>query len=300
MTSTTFFPYRSEAARDQCFSYFDSVAAKQWPVTGEERTIPTTHGETFVRINGPPGAPPIVLLHGVTASSLMWAPNIEELSAQYRTYAIDQIGDFGKSVCSKPLASFSDLVAWLDELFDALKLRSEVSLVGVSYGGALAVHYALHAPGRLNKIVLLAPACTVLRVRASFWARVAVIMITRRRGIDSFFRWIFADMQRNDPKWVDGALDQLRLNMRSLQRRKTPIPPVLKGAEWRKLTVPTLFMAGEHDVIYSAEKAVRRLKRVAPQVTAEVVPNAGHDFTIAHSREIDRRILQFLLTAKTP
>jgi pimeloyl-ACP methyl ester carboxylesterase len=294
MTSPTYFPYRSEAARDQCFSYFDSVAAKQWPETGEERTVSTTHGPTFVRVNGPPGAPPIVLLHGITANSLMWAPNIGELSAQYRTYAIDQIGDFGKSMCSKPLSSFHDLVAWLDELFDALELRTSISLVGVSYGGALAVHYALHAPGRLDKIVLLAPACTVLRVRTAFWARVGVIMISRRKGLDSFLRWMFADMQRSDPKWVDGTLEQLRLNMRSLQRRKTPIPPVLKDAEWRSLTVPTLFLAGEHDVIYSAEKAVRRLKRVAPQVTAEVVPNAGHDFTVAHSEEIDRRILKFL------
>ena len=56
-------------------------------------------------------------------------------------------------------------------------------------------------------------------------------------------------------------MEQLSLNMRSIQRHKTPIPPVLTDAEWRNLRPPTLFLAGENEVIYAAENTVRRLKR---------------------------------------
>ncbi len=300
MTTSAYYPYRSEAARDSCFAYLDSLAARQWPLASEARTVPTTYGETFVRIHGPTAAPPLVLLPGATATSLMWAPNIESLATAYRTFAVDQIGEFGKSICIKPIRSMNDLTAWLNELFDALGLLSGVSLVGMSYGGALATHYALRFPERLNKIVLLAPGATVLRPPAEFWLRLMLAAIDRRRGLPPFIRWIFADVARNDPQWIDTTLEQLFIGMRSLQRHKTPIPPVLTDAEWGSLKPPALFLVGEHEVIYSAEKAVRRLKRVAPAVTTEIIPGAGHDFTIAHPALVDQKILEFFERKPSP
>jgi acetyl esterase/lipase len=103
--------------------------------------------------------------------------------------------------------------------------------------------------------------------------------IARQRGLRAFFRWVFADMARTDPQWVESTIEQLSLNMRSIQRHKPPIPPLLTDTEWRSLRTPTLFLAGENEVIYSGEKAVRRLKRAAPQVTAEIIPGARHDLT---------------------
>jgi len=82
--------------------------------------------------------------------------------------------------------------------------------------------------------------------------------------------------------------------MRSLQARKVVIPPVLTDAEWNGLAVPTLFLVGEHETIYSPEKAVRRLRRVAPLVRAEVIPCAGHDLTFAQADTVNRTILEFL------
>src|SRR5947208_1980903 len=102
MRNSDYCPYRSEAARDLCFAYVDSQAARDWPIVSEERTVPTTYGPTFVRISGPTGAPPLVLIPGGASSSLMWAPNIRDLSSEYRTFAVDQIGDFGRSICTKP------------------------------------------------------------------------------------------------------------------------------------------------------------------------------------------------------
>jgi len=82
--------------------------------------------------------------------------------------------------------------------------------------------------------------------------------------------------------------------MQSVQRHKTPMPPVLTDTEWGSLRTPTLFVAGENEVIYSAKKAVRRLKRVAPQVTTEIIPGAGHDLTFVQTAMVNERILRFL------
>ena len=223
MNTAEYYPYRTAAARDLCFHYLDGLAARLWPIMSEERMVPTTFGATFVRVSGPPAAPTLVLLHGAGSTSLMWAPNIEALSREYRTVAVDQVGEFGKSVCAKPVRSLQDLIAWLDELIGALEARERISLVGMSYGGALAAQYALHYPERLEKVVLLAPGATVLRPPAEFWVRLIALAIARQRGLRAFFRWIFADMARKDPQWIDSTIEQLELNMRSIQRHKTPI-----------------------------------------------------------------------------
>jgi pimeloyl-ACP methyl ester carboxylesterase len=300
MSTAEFYPYRTAAAREFCFRYLDGLAARLWPVVSEERMVPTTFGATFVRVSGPPGAPALVLLHGAGATSLMWSPNIEALSREYRTAAVDQVGEFGKSACAKPVRALQDLIKWLDELIGALEPRGRVSLAGMSYGGALAAQYALQFPERLEKVILLAPGSTVLRPPAEFWVRLIALGIARRRGLRAFFRWIFADMARTDPQWIDSTIEQLSLNMRSIERHKAPIPPVLTDAEWGSLRPPTLFLAGENEVIYSAEKAVRRLQGVAPQVTAEIIPGAGHDLTFAQTAMVNERILRFLKEERAP
>jgi pimeloyl-ACP methyl ester carboxylesterase len=300
MNTAEYYPYRTAAARDLCFRHLDARAARLWPIVSEERMVPTAFGATFVRVSGPPGAPALVLLHGAAGTSLMWAPNIGALSREYRTVAVDQIGEFGKSVCTRPVQSLQDLIGWLDELIGALEARERVSLVGMSYGGALAAQFALHFPERLEKLVLLAPGATVLRLAAEFWVRLIALGIARQRGLRAFFRWIFADMARTDPQWIDSTIEDLALNMRSVQRHKLPMPAVLTDIEWGSLRTPALFLAGENEVIYSAEKAVRRLKRVAPQVTAEIIPGAGHDLTFVQPAMVNERILEFLKEERAP
>jgi pimeloyl-ACP methyl ester carboxylesterase len=77
--------------------------------------------------------------------------NIADVGAEYHTFAVDQIGDFGRSVCTRPVQRLSDLLAWLNELSDGLGLSGGVNPVGISSGAALAAQCARHFPERLNK-----------------------------------------------------------------------------------------------------------------------------------------------------
>jgi pimeloyl-ACP methyl ester carboxylesterase len=277
-----------------CLACCDALAAKHWPVASEERMAPTSYGETFVRITGPEDAPPLVLLPGAFGTSLLWAPNIQVLSQTCRCFAVDQVGEVGRSTCTRPIRRISDLMAWLDELLDALKLEDRVNLMGISYGGWLTAEYALHAPGRLNKAVLLAPGGTVLRISNAFIARAAWTVLSRGRGLRPMLRWLFADLVRTDPERWGVVEDGVVTMARTVQHRELPFPRVFTDAKWAGLHVPTLFLVGEHEGIYAADKAVRRLKRVAPQVQVQVVPGAGHDLTMAQAEMVDQVVLDFL------
>ena len=79
--------------------------------------------------------PPMVLLPGALATSLTWIPNIEALSAHYRTYALDSIYDFGLSVRCRSIKKTDDIVTWLHEVLTVLVREDPVNLIGLSYGG---------------------------------------------------------------------------------------------------------------------------------------------------------------------
>ena len=289
-----YYPYRSQAIRDSCLAFYESLAAREWPIQSEACTVPTPYGPTFVRISGPPEAPPLVLLHGAGSTSLMWRPNVLALSAGHRTYAIDQMEEVGLSTCTQPVRNMAGLVDWLDHLFDALGLDRGIDLAGLSYGGALATQYALRHPERLHRVVLLAPGNTVLRVSVGFIARVLAMMLFGEGATRAFVQWIFADMVRRSPAWGEAITREILMVRGSLQHRQVPIPPVLTDDQWRSLAVPVLFLVGEHERIYSPRRAVERLRRVAPGIQAEVVPGAGHDLSFVQADLVNQRILAFL------
>lgn len=289
-------PFRSARAKERYLTFYDA-RAERWPVPSESRTVATTYGATFVRTSGPRGAPPLVLLHGAGGSSLHWAPNVEELSEHHRTFAVDGIYDFGRSVYTRRLADWHDFVQWLDEVFDSLGLMTDVRLVGLSYGGWLTSQYALHHPERLDKIVLVAPAGTVLPLSGDWIVRASLSVLPHRHFTRSFLYWLLADLAQKDDAGralLDEEADAVYLAIRSFKPRRLVNPTVLTDDELQGLTVPTLFLVGENEKLYSAERAVRRLNRVAPHIETQVVPDAGHDLTVVQTELVNEKILRFL------
>jgi pimeloyl-ACP methyl ester carboxylesterase len=151
----SYHPFKSQKAKEMYLSYYNEQV-KCWPVASEEKIVITSFGQTYIRISGPKKGMPLVLLSGDSENSLAWIHQIKALSKHFRTYAIDNIWDNGRSINTNPIKKPSDFVQWLDELFSALQLEN-INLIGFSYGGWLASLYALSYPERLNKLVLIAP-----------------------------------------------------------------------------------------------------------------------------------------------
>jgi hypothetical protein len=69
------------AAGEAAFMAAYDDAMKHWPVPYDEVDIPSRFGSTHVIACGPKDAPPLVLLHGYMATSVMWAPNVADFSS---------------------------------------------------------------------------------------------------------------------------------------------------------------------------------------------------------------------------
>jgi pimeloyl-ACP methyl ester carboxylesterase len=296
MTRQSFYPFRSEQAKAE-YEAFCLERAKAWPLPSESMIIETASGRTFVRASGRITDPPLVVLPGARTSSLIWIHNIAALSAHYRTYALDTLGDVGLSVNRRETSKPEDLVNWLDEVFTVLVPEGPLSLMGISYGGWLAGQYALRFPGRLRNVVLLAPACTVLPVSFAFLVRIGLLSIPVGGPLRRTLRWLFRDAVRSGDTCralVEEAIADVQLAQRLFDLPRPAWPTVIGDKAWQGFSVPCLFLVGENEKIYSAEAAVGRLKRVAPQVKAEIIPGAGHDLTIVQADLVARKVLAFL------
>jgi pimeloyl-ACP methyl ester carboxylesterase len=236
-------------------------------------------------------------MHGANATSLSWIPNIKALSKNYRTYAVDNIYEFGRSVFTKIFKVPDDLVNWMDELLLALGLSSDINMIGMSYGGWLTSQYALNHPEKLDNIVLLAPAATVLPLGPGFLKSSLISILPHRYFVKKGLEPIMADLWRKDEagrRYFESLVDHLDLGLRSFKPKMMVSPTVLTDKELYTIKMPVLFIIGENEKIYSAEEAVARLKKMAPHIKAEIIPEAGHDLPASQAELVNRKILDFL------
>jgi len=244
----------------------------------------------------------LILLPGSKGTSLTWIPNIAALSANYRTYALDCIYDFGLSVSYQKIKKPDDIVTWLDEVMTVLVPEGPFSLVGLSYGGWLASQYALRFPERVQKLVLLAPAVTVLPVSMALILRAMLTLIPLPGFRQQFYYWLLHDSVQSGESGR-AYIDEVVADWAVAERCFKPMPlvpaTVLDDKVLQDFKVPSLFMIGENEKIYSAHKAVSRLNRVAPQIKTEIIPQAGHDLWFVQANMVTGKILDFLGTPET-
>ena len=160
MELSEFHPFRSAEAKARYHqAYLEQE--KEWPLPFDTLMIPTPFGKTFVRVCGAADGQPLVLLSGGGSHSLSWRYTVGDF-ADYRIYAIDNVYDVGLSVFSREMTQPVEMVTWLDATLEQLALDQKPHVIGLSYGGWLAAEFALAYPNKIDKLVLIAPAATIL------------------------------------------------------------------------------------------------------------------------------------------
>ena len=150
--------YKSPAVEAQFDQLYDAKLAK-WPVPYADVFVDTRYGRIHVIVSGPEGAPPVMLINASAVAAWSWIANVAALAADHRVYAIDNIGEVGKNVqtdINDIPRTGSQIAAYYGEIADKLAI-GRADVVGASVGGYIATMLALHAPGRVRKLVLLGP-----------------------------------------------------------------------------------------------------------------------------------------------
>lgn len=284
MTTPTVF--KSDAGRQALFDFYDSVLA-QWPVDYEIRTVQTPFGSTHVIVSGDPARPPMILLHGASSNAATWAGDVATYAAHYRVYAVDLIGDAGKSAPTRPPYTGSAFADWLDAVRRGLGLDT-VALVGLSLGGWVALKYAITYPAHVAALVLLAPG-GITPHRDGFFLRMLPLFLLGKWGQRRAVQMLFADVPL-----PEGVVEGTTLIWRHFIPRRDKLP-LFSDDELATLTMPVLMLIGEKDGLFDAAATAARLHQCIPQVQTHINPGVGHAIV-----QTAPRVVQFLLALQQP
>ncbi|HET9524982.1 MAG TPA: alpha/beta hydrolase [Pyrinomonadaceae bacterium] len=208
---------------------------------------------------GDPNAPVLVLIHGFASSTLVWSKVFLRLAdAGFRVIAVDMVG-FGYS--GKPRNgeyTIAGQAGLLMGLLDRLNIK-RATLVGSSYGGAVAATIALDYPRRVEKLVLIGTVNNnrplnykLMRVFGSrvFGDVVSPLLIGSRRLLRRRMKRVY-----DRHEWV---LDERRVDARHLPLRAsgTQRAIIRTVRRWdaerisrdaHLINQPTLLLWGEND-----------------------------------------------------
>jgi len=223
---------------------------------------------------------PVLLLHGGFCSLEMMRPQLEALAAEYTVYAPERPGHGRTADRPGPFGyaqSVDDTVAYLD----AVGLDS-VHVVGFSDGAIIGLLLALQHPGRIRSLVSISGNLdpTGFVENSSDENNQTPDAAPEPDRTREFYDLLSPD----GPEHGDVVVDKLM----TLWTTEPSIAP----ADLATVSVPTLVMAGDHDVIKLEHSAL--IATSIPRGELCIVPGAGHGLIESRGEFVTFAVQQFL------
>lgn len=283
---------------------------------------PVANAELFYREIGE--GQPIIILHGGPEFDHNYLlPDMDRLSDSFRLIYYDQRGR-GKSARNVNAAdiTISSEIEDLDQLRAHFQLPT-VAILGHSWGGGLALEYALRHPERVSHLILLnsSPACHAdfLLWREERRRNAAGDIIELKAMAER------ADFQAADP---DAVTDYLRIHFRATLRQPEHLESVIQNLRasftqegmlkaraiddrlmeetWlsseynllpklTQLDIPTVVIHGDYDFI--PVECVAHIAEAIPGARLVLLPETGHFSYLENPNGVRRAITGFFQAA---
>jgi 3-oxoadipate enol-lactonase/4-carboxymuconolactone decarboxylase len=246
---------------------------------------------THLRIEGPPGATPLIMLHSLGTSLAVWDAQAEALARSFRVIRPDLRGHGLTSVTPGP-GSMAQFAGDIFALMDALGVP-QATVAGLSIGGMIAQQMAALKPGRVSRLILCDTAMAI--PPASGWIDRAKAV--RAGGMAPVADGVLA-------RWVTPGFlgDPAAIGLRAMLLRTDPegyaaAAEAIAAADLTenttKLTMPTLVIVGAEDLATPVASA-EALRDAIPGARLVVLPDAAHIPTVQHPGAVTAAIKEFL------
>ncbi len=279
----------------------DEAWAERMSTTAEVRRVAV--GRELLRVAVRPGLPaasgvqrvPLLLINGIGSSFELFTPFVDELDPAVEVIRFDPPGVGGSDPASGPYR-FNGLGRLIARMLTELGY-DRVDVLGISWGGAVAQHFAAFQRARCRRLVLVATATGTVMVPAR--PSVLAHMVTPRRHHDRGYMQriageIYGGSARADPAAITAAMhDGNRVG-----------PPrgylyqLTAGAGWTSLPFlpwlrqPTLIVAGDDDPLIPLVNA-RLIRLLIPNSQLHVY-HGGHLGLVTEAAELAPVVDAFL------
>ena len=236
---------------------------------------------------------PVVILHGGAGIGAEHIPVVARLARRFQVILPDRPGhglsdEFDYRRVDLRQANVEFVTALLDELG-----IQRAALVGNSFGGLMALHFALAHPERVSKLIILSFFPGYDRKLPLMMRLIVMPVLGPLMGLTIgrpslgntrrfFSKMIVAHIDRMPEELVEMETLHGRRHQRSVGRlfhagmtSRGFRPRYLVVDELRDLRVPTSVLWGEHDPFKTVEEGRAVASRI-PGARFDVIPDAGH------------------------
>jgi 3-oxoadipate enol-lactonase len=250
--------------------------------------------ELSFAVDGPSGAPTVVLSNSLGSTPAMWDPQFPALAERFRAVRYDHRGH-GRSPVPPAPYELADLGADVIALLDRLGLE-RVHWCGLSLGGMVGMWMAINAPARIDRLVLC---CTSARLGPpEMWADRAATV--RAQGVEAVAdagiqRWLSPGFIEREPEMAAEIRAMLVATPAEgyaaccgVIERMDQVP------ELGEIRAATLVIAAEDDPATPPEHGAL-IASTVPGAQLAVVKDARHLATIEQPAAMTELILGHLL-----
>lgn len=274
----------------------DSTA---FALRGDEQTSFFTTGDGVAiayRIDGPEDRPAIILSNSIGTTFHMWDEQVSDLSKHFRVVRYDFRGHGASDV---PPGAYSDGRLGRDvlELMDELGI-ARAHFLGLSLGGFVGQWLAIHAPDRIDRLILSNTAAQ-LGPAAVFDKSIAAVLAApdMRETAETFLRnWFPRAMVDANGTTVQRFRDML---LKTSRQGLAGCWAAVRDSDMRRpislISNPTLVIAGEFDTVTSLDKS-QDIAKTIPAARLKVFP-AVHLTNVEFPQEFIAEVLAFLKPA---
>jgi pimeloyl-ACP methyl ester carboxylesterase len=223
----------------------------------------------------------ILFVHGWNGSGYLWHMNLEGLSGSFRPIALDLPGHGDSELPPDFSFTMEGYSAFIEQFCDALHL-TDITLAGHSFGGSIAMYYAVHHPGKASRLVLIDSPSTskVLPwpLRLPFLKRLLAVY-QPLRGRRSYRRMLTSSVQHPEnlpADWLEGAVTQAsKVDKTALIRTTMLIRNMDLEDELARIDLPVLVLWGDNDCSVKLDEAYHLQDSLA-DVRLEILPDCNH------------------------
>ncbi|SIS09523.1 alpha/beta hydrolase [Williamsia sterculiae] len=259
------------------FTAYDGLLSS-WPSDTTTLDVVGRFGSTRVTATGPETAPPVVLVPGFGSSSMAWAGVARDLGVDHRVFALDFIGDIGRSVPDDVrMRTMDDVIEWFDHLLDAAGLSSP-SVVAHSYGAMLSVAYALHRDDRVgrddrvDRLVLMDPNACFAPTNPRYLVRsLPVVLRPTESRQERFLSWETDGVEFDDDLWTI-----MTVGPAHFPRRRPVVPRRPSTAQLSTLPHATTAVLAANSKVHDSERVSASITDRLPWVRVCLIPAATH------------------------
>ena len=260
-------------------------------VTAAGRTL-----RVAVRPGTDPSTTPFLLMNGIGASLEVLQPFVDALDPRRTVIRFDVpgVGGSPRPVVPYVLATFSPVLVGV---LDRLGYRDPVDVLGLSWGGGLAQHFAVQHRRRCRRLVLVGTGTGSLMVPAN--PRVLAKMLTPRRHRDpGYARSIAGELYGGTMRTHPERAARVLHSATRLGPRRGYYYQLAASSGWSSLPFlklirqPTLIVAGDDDPIIPVVNA-RIMARLIPDSRLHVY-SGGHIALVTEPHDLAPVIEEFL------